>query len=317
MLVNYSLIFVSLLLFAGLGIDAGLLERSYLQLQGAAQAAAAGSSVALQRGGSSSTITSAGQAAAAMNGYTNGTNGVTVTIANPPSTGTYAGNSSAVLATINAAVPTTFLGILGMGNVNMKATAQAVAPTLVNLSSFYNVTAIYTDGTSIPDTGGFDGSGYAYSANALGEARASNNLGALISWRGNLFTLGAPNTKNGVANTTVTLPSGNYSQLLIVASTAFGPLTETWNVYYSDNSYTSLTQNMSDWCNPQFYSGETVVVQASYRDAEPWGASTPTENELPNCIYGYSINLDSSKTLSKIVLPATRQVVVFAIGLKK
>lgn len=45
--VNYSLIFVALTLLAGLAVDVGMLERSYLQLQ----AAAMGSSIALQQGG--------------------------------------------------------------------------------------------------------------------------------------------------------------------------------------------------------------------------------------------------------------------------
>jgi Flp pilus assembly protein TadG len=49
--VNYSLIFVALTLLAGLAVDVGMLERSYLQLQAAAQAAAMGSSIALQQGG--------------------------------------------------------------------------------------------------------------------------------------------------------------------------------------------------------------------------------------------------------------------------
>jgi hypothetical protein len=120
-----------------------------------------------------------------MNGFADGVNGVAVTIANPPTSGTYANNSLAAMATVTAAVPTTFLGFLRMGKVNMKATAQQVAPTAVSLSSFYNVTAIYTDGHSIPYNGGFDNNGYGYSADALGQVRASNNLGALLSWRGN------------------------------------------------------------------------------------------------------------------------------------
>ncbi len=212
MMVNYSLIFVSLVLFAGLAVDAGLLERSYIQLQGGAQAAAMGSSVALQRGGSAATITSAGQAAAAMNSFTNGVNGVSVTIANPPTTGTYANNSLAVLATVTQAVPATFLGILGMGKVNMKAQSEQLAPARFSLSSVYNVNAIYTDGTAIQN-GGFDTAKYAFSADALGQVRASNNLGPLLSWRGNIFILGTPNTLNGVANTTVSLTHASYSQI--------------------------------------------------------------------------------------------------------
>jgi hypothetical protein len=75
---------------------------------------------------------------------------------------------------------------------------------------------------------------------------------------------------------------------------------------------------MSDWCNAQFYTGETVVSQQPYRDAEPWGASTPTQDYgYQTLTYGYSINLDSSKTLSTLKLPTVRNVVVFALDLKQ
>jgi hypothetical protein len=192
MLVSYTLIFMSMVLFAGLAVDVGLLERNYIQLQGATQAAAMASSIALQRGGSAATITAAGKALASSNGFTDGSNGVVVTIANPPTSGIYSGNSMAVMATITKPVPPTFLGVLGLGNVTMKSQAVIEAPSQVSLTSAFNVIAIYTDGHSIPDTGGFDAYGYAFSANALGQVRESNNLGALQSWRGNIFYFDPP-----------------------------------------------------------------------------------------------------------------------------
>ncbi len=318
MLVNYSLIFVALSLFAGIAVDAGMLERTYIQMQGAAQAAALASSIALQRGGSAATITSAGQAIAAYNGFTNGSNGVSVTIQNPPASGSYAGNTLALLATITKPVPPSFLGLLNMGKVNVKAQALVVAPTQVNLTSFYNVNAIYTDGHSIPHTGGFDTSGYAFSASELGQVRASNGLGALQSWRGNLFTFGPPNVVNGAANTTISLPQASYSQILIMASTAYGPFTNAaFVVTYTDSSTATTTFNMSDWCSEQFYADETIMSQQSYRNAEPAGQSTPGQSYNPTYVYGYSINLDSTKTLSSLKLPTVRNVVVLALDLKQ
>ncbi len=319
MLVNYTLIFITMVLFAGLAVDAGLLERNYLQLQGATQAAVAASSIALQRGGSASTITAAGKAAASLNGFTDGANGVAVTIANPPTSGTYSGNTLAVSATITKPVPPTFLGVMGLGNVTMKAQAVIETPSQVSLSSAFNVNAIYTDGHSIPYDGGFDTYGYGFSASALGSVRASNGLGALQSWRGNIFYFAAPNVLNGVSNATVTLPHGSYSQMLILASTAFGPATSAvFVITYSDTTTTTATFNMSDWCNASFYSGETVVSQSTYRDGEPWGTSTPTQDygHQPN-VYGYSISLSSSKTLSTLKLPTVRNVVVLALDLKQ
>jgi hypothetical protein len=317
MLVNYTLIFISMVLFAGLAVDAGLLERSYLQLQGGTQAAAAGAAIALQRGGSSSTITSAGQAGATLNGYTNGVNGVVVTIANPPTSGTYSGNAMAVSATITKGLPSSFLGVLGLGSVTMKSQAVVATPTRVSLTSAFNIHAIYTDGHSIPNNGGFDGTAFAFSANALGQVRASNNLGALESWRGNIFYFGTPNSQNGVSNATVSLPGGSYSQLLILASTAWGPaINAAFVVKYTDFTTTTATFSMSDWCAPQSYNGETNVSAQTYRDEEAYGATSPGPDYTPNYVYGYSMNLNSSKTVSSVKLPTNAGVVIFALDLK-
>jgi len=316
MLVNYSLIFISLVLFAGLAVDVGMLERGYLRLQGGAQAAAVAAAVVLQRGGTSATINAAGQAAAAANGYTNGTNGVTVTIENPPSSGSYTGNSLAIRATVTRTMPGTFLAILGLGNVNMKAQALQVASTPMSLTSSYNVYGIYTDGTAIYNTGGFDTSNYAFSATLLGSVRASNGLGALVSWRGNIFFLGPPNVKNAVANATIPL-SGTYSQLLMLASAAYGPLTnQSFIVTYSDGSTTTATFNMSDWCNLAHYPGESIVAQQSYRDVQTSSASSPGQSYNTTQIYGYTINLNNSKSLTSLKLPASRDAVLLGLDLR-
>jgi hypothetical protein len=309
MLVNYSLIFVTLVLFAGLAVDVGLLERDRLVLQNGANAAVAASTVSLQRTGSTSTAISAGKAAAAANGFTDGVNGVTVTITITPIASSY---SSTLLATITASVRPTFLGILGMGKVDMRAQASQLQGVPVNLSSYYNVIDIYTDGRSIPSNGGFDGSGYAFSANLLGQVRASNGLGAILSWRGQIFSLAAANASNAVNNTTVALPRGMpYSQLLILASTAWGyasGISGTFVVKYTDGSTASSTFSMSDWCQPQYSAGETIVSAQAYRDI-----GTSQDYSHPNYIYGYSINVDNTKTLNTLQLPPTSNVVVFAI----
>jgi len=318
MLVSYTLIFMSMVLFAGLAVDVGLLERSYLQLQGATQAAVMASSIALQRSGSAANITAAGKALASSNGFTDGSNGVVVTIANPPTSGTYSGNSMAVMATITKPVPPTFLGVLGLGKVTMRAQAVFETPSQLSLTSAFNVNAIYMDGHSIPSNGGFDADGYAYSANAMGGVRASNGLGPLLSWRGSVFYLGTPNSLNGVSNTTFSLPHGSYSQMLILASTGYGPaLNANFVVTYSDGSTATIPLNMSDWCNPAFYSGETIVASLPYRDAEPPGYSTPVQFYGQVLVYGYSINLDNTKTLSTLKLPTVRNVVLLAMDLKQ
>jgi len=309
MLVNYTLIFVTLVLFAGLAVDVGLLEQNYLQLQTGARAAAVGTSIVLQRTGSSTSAIYAGQAAAVANGFTNGANGVTVTITVTAISGT---SSSKISATIKESIPPTFLGILGMGTVNMQAQATQNEGVPVSLSSYYNVIAIYTDAQTIPNGGGFD-SGFAFSANLLGQVRESNGLGAILSWRGQIFALAPANSSsNGVSQTTIQLPHGKpYSQLLILASTAWAyasTFSATFVVTYSDGSTATSNFNMSDWCVPQYYAGETMVSGQAYRDEHP-----SAEDPRQNYIYGYTINVDNTKTLTSLKLPTQRNVVLLAL----
>lgn len=315
MLLNYVLIFISLVLFSGLAVDAGLLETRYLQLQAVAKAAAVSGSMALQRGGSPATVTAAAQSAAAANGYTNGAGGVTVTVANPPGAGAYQGNMAALTATVLQSVPTTFLGILGVSKVSMQAQALQLAPTTVSLSAKFNWPAIYKDGTTFSSTGGFDAGGNAISANALGQVRTSNNLGALVSWRGNLFYLGAPNISNGVSNTTISLPKAQYSQLQMIVSSANGPYDAvTFIVTYSDTTTTTLTQDVSDWCYPQSYPGESMVAQSAYRNTYT-GGNAPCAHAATISLYGYSINLENGKTVNTLTLPANPKIVLLALDL--
>jgi hypothetical protein len=64
---------------------------------------------------------------------------------------------------------------------------------------------------------------------------------------------------------------------------------------------------MSDWCGPQNYGGETIVSSQAYREING------SVQYAQNYIYGYSINVDNTKTLSTLQLPSQRNVVVFAI----
>jgi hypothetical protein len=311
MTVNYLLILIVLLLFAGLGVDAGMLEWRYLQMSAAARAAATSGVIGLQRygpGGISPGVLNA----ASQNGFTNGVNGVTVTAQNPPNYGTYADVTSAVRVTITQSVPTSFMSLVSFPAVTMKARYDqpGITPiTPVSLSSVFNVYAVFRDTTTVTN-GGFDTSSYAYSANALDSVRTSNNLGALISWRGDIFTLGVPDGKNGASGVTIPLTSGNFSQLLMLASAYDGPVTSSFVVTYSDASTATTSLSLSNWLNSSNNPNEVIVQSTSYRLFSNSGAASGTP-----MIYGYAINLNNLKTVTSLTLPSTRQVVVFAIDL--
>jgi hypothetical protein len=174
--------------------------------------------------------------------------------------------------------------------------------TLVNLSSAFNVTGIYSDGTTFSATGGIDAVGDAYSANLLGTSQ---------SWSGTNFNIGTANQANVVANKVVTLPSGQYSTLEMLASGINGnQASQTVTVTYSDGTTSSFTQGFSDWFTPQNYAGEATAKAMAYRNTSAGTADNRTFN-----LYGYTFALTSTKTVSSVTLPATNNVAVLAITL--
>ncbi len=322
------------MLFAGVSVDVGMCEWRQIRLQAAAQAAATAGSMARQRGadanpaltgaGLSAVVTTAGQAMAALNGFTNGFNGVTVTLQNPPLSGSYANNSYAVQATIQQQVTASFINIVHPGAFTMQGQAVQAAQS-VNLSPYYNVDAIVMDGSYIASGKGLDGNAFGIPAKTFSQVRNQNpslwTCPGLVSWRGFLFLIGPPSratnssnaTNNGVLNSTITLPSGKFSQMLVLATTGYGPSPNNVNyvVTYTDGSTLSATRNMSDWVVPQSNnSNEYQVLAVPYRVAGGYSTgggifSGGTTSQYPNTtyFYGYVINLDNTKTVKTLKPP--------------
>ena len=106
-----------LLSCCGLIVDLGTFELTRLQMQNAADAAALGAELSVKGGG----LASAGLLEAAQNGFTNGVNGVTVTIVTPPAAGSYTGSTNAIQAVVTKQVSGMFL----RNNLTLKAQATA------------------------------------------------------------------------------------------------------------------------------------------------------------------------------------------------
>ena len=110
---------------------------------------------------------------------------------------------------------------------------------------------------------------------------------------------------------TVTLPAGKFTTLKLLATGVNGnQLAQTFTVKYTDGTTASFTQSLSDWCLAQNYTGETQSVIMNYRDFNNGATDTRIVN-----LYGYSLTLNSAKTVSSIALPQNRNVVVMAITL--
>jgi len=176
-----------------------------------------------------------------------------------------------------------------------------VTTVSVGLSAAANVVGIGKTGTAVPN-GGLDGGGSAY---------ATELLGTTINWSGATFTLGTAVSMDAVSNTTVALPSGTYSSVRLLATGVNGnQANQTFVVTYTDGTTTSVTQSLSDWYTPQNYTGESIVSTMSYRLT-----STGAKDARTFYLYGYSLAINSAKTVKSITLPKTRNVVVLAIDL--
>lgn len=122
-----SLIFVALLMFVllaimGLGIDMGYMRYQKGRLQEAADAGAiAGAAEVLY-----SDTSTAADAATAADGFTNGSNNVTVTVNNPPLSGPNTGNSNYVEVIVAQSEPTFFMKVVGLNSVSLSARAVAL-----------------------------------------------------------------------------------------------------------------------------------------------------------------------------------------------
>ena len=96
--------------FAGLGIDMGYLRYMKRQMQAAADSAALAGAAEVGYGD----VTSAAEADASTNGFTNGVNGTSITVHNPPTSGPNQGNAVYVEVLIAQSQPTFFMKLLGV-----------------------------------------------------------------------------------------------------------------------------------------------------------------------------------------------------------
>ena len=111
-----------LLVMAGLGVDAGFLRYQHQQMQKAADAAALAASDAWVY---SNNYVAAGRNDAAANGFTDGSNSISVQILVPPTDGPWAGNGSFVEAIVSQPQPAFFMKVGGWSTVPVSARAYA------------------------------------------------------------------------------------------------------------------------------------------------------------------------------------------------
>lgn len=124
-LVVTALSMLALLCVMGMALDAGMLFRAKRQVQIAADAAAVAGALDFRYNGSDDSAVAAGKAAAAQNGYADGSGGVTVSINVPPKYGETAGLPGYIEAIVTYPSPTYFMQLLHFDTVDVSSRAVA------------------------------------------------------------------------------------------------------------------------------------------------------------------------------------------------
>ncbi|WP_114208806.1 carbohydrate-binding protein [Acidisarcina polymorpha] len=227
---------------------------------------------------------------------------------NVPNTGSwYTWQTVTASVTLPAGTQTLELAEDNSGwNLEYMTFASNSSGTEVSLNSAFNITGIYSNGTTFSSSGGLDDGGAAYSSNLLGTS---------LTYSGIVYAFGTANQNNAVQGTgapVVTLTSGSYSTLNFLGTASSGnQASQLFTVTYTDGTTTNFTQSMSDWFTPQSYSGETTAVACSYRNL-----SNGTEDSRTFNLYHYSFALNSAKTVKSLTLPNNSDISVAAVTLK-
>jgi fibronectin type 3 domain-containing protein len=181
----------------------------------------------------------------------------------------------------------------------------AVASSVVQVALPYNQVGLRADSSMFNDASSLDGVGYALSGNLLGSSQ---------TWNGNSFALGPVGVNDvvrGGTGVTVSLPAGQYGTLQMLALCTNGNQpNQVFTVTYTDATTQMFTFSMSDWHTPQSYTGESNAITMPYRNA-----GNGTRNTSTFYIYGYSLSLNSAKTVQSLTLPANTSVKLIAADL--
>jgi hypothetical protein len=196
---------------------------------------------------------------------------------------------------------------------------DVVIDTPGDLSPYYNVTGISSDGAAT--TADYDGDGYSYSEQAL--AAAGLSPGGTFTSGGITYTWpNVPTDQPDAIETAgqtilVNAPAGSSSIGFVGSAVNAGttPATGTVTVNYTDGSTSTATLTMTDWTlgggSGSPAAGDTVVAETPYRDYN--GGS----QQVNTYLFSNNIPVDSSKTVASVTLPTTvnnGSIGIFAIS---
>jgi Flp pilus assembly protein TadG len=247
-----------LLGFVGFGVDVGLLFHAKRTMQTAADAAAiAGADDEFYAKGSGS---AAAKAAATANGYTDGTNGTTVTPNSPPLSGVHTGPAwaSAVEVIVSQPQKTLFMALFGFSSVPVSARAVAVKGA-VSKGCIYVLSPNAKQAMQVQGKFHLD-------APNCGIIVNSNNADAL-DFNGNSGTLDAGSVGvRGGCSGTCAYTSTSTGNTIGIPSNSAAPITDPLS-YYTPPKLSGCTApsggKLTGTVSPGCYSGNVTISNAT------------------------------------------------------
>ena len=194
-----------------------------------------------------------------------------------------AGTSRLTLTAASSAKPAastlTITGVSGglshVATTALAVTAVASGTIPVDLSSEYNVTGIYDDGSKFTPASSLDNDGYAYSEQLLGSTQVGEGV---------VFKLGPANAPDVVSGKTIALPAGRFSSLKMLAVGVDGSQElQTFTVIYADGTSSSFTQSLSDWYASRTLEGESPTTVHSISTPIPSISTVANTYEASAC----------------------------------
>ncbi|HEX4788131.1 MAG TPA: glycoside hydrolase family 3 C-terminal domain-containing protein [Actinospica sp.] len=181
------------------------------------------------------------------------------------------------------------------GQHDSTGTTQTAVPYTA-LAAAFNNAAVTSDG----NRGGanLDGAGASYSEQAL--ASVGVTPGAALVHDGLTFTWpsGGPGAADNVVAAGQTIDvSGSGSTLGFLGTSAWGPITGSGTVTYTDGSTQPYTIGFGDWANGTPPTGGDVAIRA------PYGNQPGNQTSWQTTIDYFPVQLDPGKTVQSITLP--------------
>jgi Flp pilus assembly protein TadG len=241
-----------------MAVDFGYWSYQQRLMQTAADSAAIAGTTELAYSNTLASIASAAQTDSASNGFTNGANNTTVTVNNPPLSGSYAGNTQAVEVIVSKQLPVHFAALFGQSSTVVSARAVGMLTTvnrncIFALDSSNNAAITEDDATiTMPKCGMISNGGFLFNQGTI-TAASIGHAGSNITVNNTVFPSASPQTSVQAADPCPTVSGCAYLK-------ANPPAAGNCASQTTFNSSTTITINPGTYCAQVIFEGGGNVV---------------------------------------------------------